>query len=169
MDRFDRQIVEQIPGLRRYARALTGDSVQSADLVQECLARALSRRRLWLRDKSIRPWLFTIMHNLYVNEVRQGARAAALAREARNADMHQASMPEDAALTMRDLDLALARLSEEHRAVVVLVGLEQLSYKEAARVLGLPAGTLMSRLARARERLRSLLWEDAEPSLRRIK
>ncbi len=169
MNSFERLIVEQIPRLRRYARALTGDWVPADDLVQETLARAMSRRHLWVRQKSIRPWLFTIMHNLYVNDIEKRARTPAFvavedddARIAVNGHL-------EAGLLLRDLDRALDKLPEEQRAVVLLVGLEQLSYKQTGRVLGIRMGTVMSRLSRGRERLRELMAGNRSTALRRVK
>ncbi len=162
-------LVEQIPRLRRYARALTGDWVPADDLVQETLARAMSRRHLWVRQKRIRPWLFTIMHNLYVNDIDKRARTPAIvAVEDDDARIAVNGRPE-ADLLLRDLDRALGELPEEQRAVVLLVGLEQLSYKEAGRVLGVPTGTVMSRLSRGRERLRELMAGKRGVGLRRVK
>lgn len=153
-------IEEQIPRLRRYARALLGERGAADDLVQDTLERALSRFHLWRRGSDLRAWLFTIMHNLYVNQLRSRLRESldpldpetlAVPVRASQADL----------LEVRDLENALTRMPEEQRAVLLLVGLEQLSYEEAARVLGIPIGTVMSRLSRGRERLRALLAGDA--------
>jgi len=155
-----RQVEEQIPRLRRYARALTGDRSLADDLVQDTLERALSRFHLWRRGSDLRAWLFTIMHNIYVNQTRARLRhvhealedgSAAEAVHAREPDW----------LELRDLDGALARLPHEQRAVLLLVGLEQFTYEEAARVLDIPIGTVMSRLSRGRERLRTILGGEA--------
>ncbi|MDH3317699.1 MAG: RNA polymerase sigma factor [Gammaproteobacteria bacterium] len=169
MKSFERLVVEQIPRLRRYARALTGDRVSADDLVQDTLARAMSRRHLWIRHKEIRPWLFTIMHNLYVNEIEKRARTPVLiTAEDNDPRLSDQGRPEDG-LVLRDLDRALTELSEEQREVVLLIGLEQLSYRETARILGIPTGTVMSRLSRGRERLRDLMSGKSEAELRRIK
>lgn len=153
-------IEEQIPRLRRYARALTGERDAADDLVQGTLERALSRFHLWRHGSDLRAWLFTIMHNLYVNHMRSRIRERL---EPLDPDAHP--MPARATQTdlleVRDLDNALARLPEEQRSVLLLVGLEQLTYEEAARVLGIPIGTVMSRLSRGRERLRALLAGEA--------
>lgn len=169
MKSFERLIVEQIPRLRRYARALTGDRAPADDLVQETLARAMSRRHLWIRQKKVRPWLFTIMHNLYVNEIDKRARTPALVAAEENDARLAAKEHTDAEVTLRDLERALAELPEEQREVVLLVGLEELSYKETARVLNIPSGTVMSRLSRGRERLRELMSGKGGSGLRRIK
>jgi len=152
-------ITQQVPRLRRYARALTGDRSAADDLVQDTLERALSRFHLWRQGSDLRAWLFTIMHNIFVNQIRSRMRRQheALDTEPAADTVHA---PEPDWLELRDLDAALARLPEEQRAVVLLVGLEQFTYEEAARVLGVPIGTVMSRLSRARERLRVILGGD---------
>src|SRR5262245_51964121 len=155
----DGLITQQIPRLRRYARALTGDRSAADDLVQDTLERALSRYHLWRRGSDLRAWLFTIMHNIYVNQVRSRSRhqTEALDPEAA-ADALRGREPDW--LALRDLDGALARIPEDQRAVLLLVGLEQFTYDEAARVLDIPIGTVMSRLSRGRERLRLLIGGD---------
>ena len=157
---------QQIPRLRRYARALTGDRLAADDLVQDTLERAWSRRDLWRAGSDLRAWLFTIMHNLFVNRVRGGH----LETVPLDDDALAASTPgtQEHALCVRDLEAGLARLPAEQRAVLLLVGLEGMGYEEVAAVLGMPTGTVMSRLARGRERLRILL-AGTSPRLRRVK
>lgn len=169
MKSFERLVVEQIPRLRRYARALTGDRVAADDLIQDTLARAISRRHLWIRGKRIRAWLFTIMHNLHVNEIEKQARTPALVSADEDDARVAAKERPDADLNLRDLERALTQLSEEQREVVLLIGLEQFSYKEAARILRIPRGTVMSRLSRGRARLRDLISGKEGAGLRRIK
>lgn len=169
MKPFERLVVEQIPRLRRYARALTGDRVPADDLVQETLARAISRRHLWVRRKQIRPWLFTIMHNLYVNDIEKRSRVPMLVTAEENDTRLNGKASPETGVLLRDLQRALGELPEEQREVVLLVGLEQLSYKEAAQVLSIPQGTVMSRLSRGRERLRELMSGNGGAELRRIK
>jgi RNA polymerase sigma-70 factor (ECF subfamily) len=155
----DSLITQQVPRLRRYARALTGERSAADDLVQDTLERALSRFHLWRQGSDLRAWLFTIMHNIYVNQARARMRRQHEALETEPAaEAVRASEPDW--LELRDIDGALARLPDEQRAVVLLVGLEQFTYEEAARVLDVPIGTIMSRLSRARERLRALLGSD---------
>ena len=148
-------ITQQIPRLRRYARALTGDRSAADDLVQDTLERALSRFHLWREGSDLRAWLFTIMHNVYVNQVRSRVRQQHEALDDSAAEAIRYHEPDWAEL--RDMDDALARLPDDQRAVVLLVGLEQFTYEEAARVLDIPLGTVMSRLSRGRERLRLML------------
>ena len=155
----DGLITQHIPRLRRYARALTGDRNAADDLVQDTLERALSRFHLWRRGSDMRAWLFTIMHNVFVNQARSRARRQHEALENEPA-ADAVRAPEPDWLELRDLDGALARLPHEQRAVVLLVGLEQFTYEEAARVLDVPIGTIMSRLSRGRGRLRMILGGD---------
>lgn len=159
---------EHIPRLRRYARALTGDRAQADDLVQDCLTRAWGKLSLWRRGSDMRAWLFTIMHNLYVNEVRRAKqRPLSLDPDDEALDVPERATQEDG-LALRDLETALNALPLEQRAVLLLVGLEEMSYGEVAKTLAIPVGTVMSRLSRARERLRLQLNDDG-PALRRIK
>lgn len=158
-------VLEQVPALRRYARALTGDRDRADDLVQDTLARALSRIHLWRPAPSIRPWLFTIMHNLFLNERRRSSRTVPLAADPAEPAADRA----DSRLLVEELDRALAQLAEDQRAAILLVGLEELSYEQAARILGIPMGTLMSRLSRGREKLRHLLEGEGRPRIRRVK
>ncbi|MGH7004170.1 MAG: RNA polymerase sigma factor, partial [Alphaproteobacteria bacterium] len=152
-------MLEQVPALRRYARALTGNREQADDLVQDTLARALSRLHLWRPAASIRPWLFTIMHNLFLNERRRSSRMAPMTGEPAEPAIDRA----DSRALLDDLDRALTQLPEDQRAAILLVGVEEMSYEDAARVLGIPIGTLMSRLSRGREQLRRLLDGDGRP------
>jgi len=165
----DGLIAQEIPRLRRYARALTGDRSAADDLVQDTLERALSRFHLWRHGSDLRAWLFTIMHNIFVNQARSRARHQHEALEADpNAEGLRGRDPEW--LELRDLASALARVPHEQRAVLLLVGLEQFTYDEAARILDIPIGTVMSRLSRGRERLRVLLGgEAAVTSLKMVK
>jgi RNA polymerase sigma-70 factor, ECF subfamily len=156
-------IIMHIPHLRRYARALTGNHASAEDLVQDTLERAWKRMALWRPGSNLRAWLFTIMHNLYVNQIKAGARGVN-----RNADHSEielpVSPPQEGRLELRDLNRALQRLPHDQREVVLLVGLEQMSYDEAAKVLGVPIGTIMSRLSRGREQLRSLMNRGSSPA-----
>ncbi len=146
-------IAEHIPRLRRYARALAGDSHRADDLVQDTLERALTKFHLWRHGSDLRAWMFSIMHNVFINQLK--ARRELALDEATEAALESA--PQSDPLQVRDLDAALRRLPAEQREVLLLVGLEQLSYAEAGQVLDLPIGTVMSRLSRGRERLRVLM------------
>ena len=162
----DFAITAQIPRLRRYARALTGDRDAADDLVQDTLERALRRVALFRPGGDPRAWLFSIMHNLFVNAVRSPA-----ATRRAQADAAPEPATRDAShdgLVARDIERALALLAPEQREVVLLVGLEELSYDAAAQVVGAPVGTVMSRLSRGRERLRTLLDANAGPATLKV-
>jgi RNA polymerase sigma-70 factor (ECF subfamily) len=150
----------EIPRLRRYARALTRDAARADDLVQSCLVRALAKRHLWQEGTDLRAWLFTILHNQHVNEVRRSAHGGT---EVPVEDV-VAALPvgENAtgALQLRDLHRALGRLPETQRQVILLVGLEGMRYEQVAQILNIPIGTVRSRLSRGRETLRELMNEQ---------
>ena len=154
-------LIEHLPRLRRYARALTGDRDRADDLVQDTLERALNKLDLWQPGSDLRAWLFTLMHNLFVNQIRIRRPQETVMEEALDEPVSGGQME---ALTARDIHTALARLPEEQREVLLLVGLEQFGYAEAAQVLGVPTGTVMSRLSRARERMRQML--AGEPAVK---
>jgi len=159
--------VPHIPRLRRYAHALTGERTRADDLVQDTLERALIKLHLWQPGSDLRAWLFTLMHNVFINQLRaQPARlTAGLDDEAAQVAVRPTQTDW---LEVRDLQAALLRLPEEQRAVLLLVGLEQMTYEETAGVLGIPVGTVMSRLSRARERLRGLLAGGAVPAALKV-
>lgn len=162
-------IVAEIPRLRRFARAISGDAALADDLVQDCLERALSRLHLFRRPDNLRAWLFTILRNIHLNSIRGQKRRDALALQQHAADSQRTQQPtqlDDAHL--RDLARALDELSLEQKEVILLVGLEELSYRETAAVLDVPVGTVMSRLSRGRERLRALIEERDQPILRSV-
>jgi RNA polymerase sigma factor (sigma-70 family) len=148
-----RQIEPVIPALRRYARALVRNHAAADDLVQDCLERAVSH---WnqRRGGNPRPWLFTILHNLAVNQFRRTkTRGKHIAIDEANEDDFGQDAVQEQKLMYRDVLDRLSRLPEDQRAVLLLVAVEDLSYADAAKVLDIPVGTVMSRLSRARERL----------------
>jgi RNA polymerase sigma-70 factor (ECF subfamily) len=150
-------MVAQIPSLRRYARALTGDTWAADDLVQDTLERACSKWRLWLVGTNLRAWLFSVMHNLFVNQLRQSAvagRPAILDIDDLADELPTPASSPDQAL---DLQRCLLRLPPEQREILLLVSMEGMSYADIAKVTGVPLGTVMSRLSRARGRLQALL------------
>ena len=158
-------IVDHIPGLRRYARALTADAWAADDLVQDTLERDCGKWLLLLVGSDLRAWLFTLMHNIYANQVRSAVRRASHATLV-DLDAHAAALVAPAQATDLGLDLqrCLMRLPEDQRAVLLLVTLEDMAYADVARVLGIPIGTVMSRLSRARSRLRELMEGVAAPA-----
>jgi RNA polymerase sigma-70 factor, ECF subfamily len=147
-------IETEIPRLRRYARALTRDRVAADDLVQDCLARALSKVHLWQQGTDLRAWLFTILHNQYVNFVRRSARECAAIGLSETEPMLAGAGDQVQRLEVRDLERALSHLPEEQRTILLLVAVEGLRYDEVARMLDVPVGTVRSRLSRGREALR---------------
>ncbi len=167
------QVVQQLPALRRYARALTGDRWAADDLLQDTLERACSKWRLWIAGTDLRAWLFTLMHNLYLNERRNALVQPAVV--AIDDVANELAAPGRSLDDAMDLDRCLQRLPAEQRAVLLLVTLEDMDYQQVARVLKIPVGTVMSRLSRARARLRELMQAGpgapagAEPALRRLK
>ena len=158
-------LLAEIPRLRRYARAMLGDRAAADDLVQDTLERAWSRFSLWQRRSEVRAWMFGIMHNHFIDRVR--------AQRSRPEDSAGDDLPElpqrpqqTDGLEVRDLDRLLQRLPPEQREVLLLVSVEELSYQEVATITGVPVGTVMSRLSRARARLRD---EMASPGQARDK
>ena len=157
MDDIYRSIEAEIPRLRRYARALTRDAAAADDLVQDCLARALGKLHLWQEGTDLRAWLFTILHNQYVNQVRRAVREGVAVGLSETEPMLTRAPPQAKRLELRDLDRAIAKLPQEQRSVILLVGLEGMRYEEVAEVLDVPVGTVRSRLSRGREALRRLM------------
>jgi RNA polymerase sigma-70 factor (ECF subfamily) len=163
-DDLDRY-VEQ---LQRYAFALTGNRDRAQDLVQDCLVRALANSRRFVPGTNLRAWLFTLLHNLYVSEARSQSR--------RSDDLSVGDLGEEAVadggqlvhVEFRDMVASLRALDPDQRAVILLVGVEGLSYKEAADVLEVPIGTVMSRLSRGREALRGLTEGRAPRRLKTV-
>lgn len=161
MSDFAGLLEAEIPRLRRYARALTRDASRADDLVQSCVVRAIAKQQLWQPGTDLRAWLFTILHNQHVNDVRRAVRegAAVPVEEATPALTVEANAI--TSLELRDLDRAIRRLPAEQRQVILLVGLEGMRYEDVATVLGVPIGTVRSRLSRGRESLRVLMgWRD---------
>ena len=157
---FGAALAEALPRLRRYAVALAGDVSMADDLLQDCMERAWKNRAAVADDSAMLPWLRAILHNANVDRIRLRRRRP---NESENLDAISETVASTAAgdgTTMSmDVVRAMNRLSAEHRQVLLLVGVEGLSYREIADAVGVPTGTVMSRVARARERLRALLAE----------
>jgi RNA polymerase sigma-70 factor (ECF subfamily) len=156
MSDFGKQLEEQIPRLRRYARALTRDVNRAEDLVQDCLARAVAKKHLFRPGTNLRAWLFTLLHNQHVNDVR---RAVPYGKPASIDELAPLPIEGNAipALELKDLEVAITKLPAEQRHVLLLVGLEGMPYEEVASVLNVPIGTVRSRLSRGRDMLRYLM------------
>jgi RNA polymerase sigma-70 factor (ECF subfamily) len=157
MNDFARLLEAEIPRLRRYARALTRDVTRADDLVQSCLTRAVAKQHLWQPGTDLRAWLFTILHNQHVNDVRRSVREGINVAVEEMAPVLTVQSNAIAVLQLRDLEAAIARLPQEQRQVILLVGLEGMRYEEVAEVLGVPVGTVRSRLSRGRDQLRRLM------------
>jgi RNA polymerase sigma-70 factor, ECF subfamily len=160
---FARMLEAEIPQLRRYARALTRDVIRADDLVQDGLTRALAKQHLWQPDTDLRAWLFTILHNQYVNDVRRSVREGShvMLEGGPQVTVQSNAIP---TLQLRDLEAALGRLQPEQRQVILLVGLEGMRYEEVASVLNVPVGTVRSRLSRGRDELRRLVGMEERAS-----
>jgi len=154
---FGRLVEKEIPRLRRYAVALTRNMSRADDLVQDTLVRAIAKQRYWQCGTNLRAWLFTIMHNQNVNVVRRSVREGIAVEVDDTWPFLIAPTDPTAALSLRDLDRALARIPEQQRQVILLIGLEGTSYEEAATILDVPVGTIRSRLSRGRDSLRTLM------------
>jgi RNA polymerase sigma-70 factor (ECF subfamily) len=160
------ELMEHVPRLRRYARALINNRDLADDLVQDTLERALRNTEKFQTGTDMRAWLFTIMHNVFANQARKGsARTVHVSVDDETIPEREFAVQgtQSQSLEVRDLDFALQRLPVDQRQVVLLVGLEEMSYAEVALALEIPLGTVMSRLSRGRERLRALM-AGAQPS-----
>lgn len=156
---FVNALVTHLPGLRRYAVGLAGNFALADDLVQDCIERAL-RQSAQLRDQhSLSAWLRRILRNLYLDEIRKGRTRGVEQDFTALVDNVALSSPPVDTDAARDFAVTLARLAPEHREILLLVSVEELSYREIAEELKIPLGTVMSRLARARERLRTVMQE----------
>lgn len=169
MDAFARELEAQIPALRRYAWALARDRQAADDLVQDCLERALSRQGTRRVDGDLRAWLFAILRNQFLNDRRQANRRGPHVGIEALDDIAAPDSGAERRAIANDALAALDGLSEEHRSLLLLIGVEELSYQEAAQVFGVPIGTIMSRLSRGRAQLRRAIEQSERVILRRIK
>jgi RNA polymerase sigma-70 factor (ECF subfamily) len=147
-------LTTHIAALRRYATALLGNTVEADDLVQDCLTQALSRAHLWDRVRDHRAYLFTILHNVHVDRIARQRRQGKHLPVEDFAGQLYCLPTQHVRLAVRDFERGLRSMPEAYRTVVLLVGLEGMSYRQTADVLGIPIGTVMSRLSRGREMLR---------------
>ena len=162
-------VVAEIPRLRRYAIALMRDRTEADDLVHDVVLRALDKLHLWREGTNMRTWLFTIMHNLHANEMRRRSRMLDVV-PLDAAPPRAEAAGQEAAVEWSELSGAMGGLSALHRQVLLLVGLEGMTYAEAAGVLDVPVGTVMSRLSRAREGLRRKIDAGTQTAtIRRVK
>jgi RNA polymerase sigma-70 factor, ECF subfamily len=162
MTEFARLLEAQLPRLRRYAQALTRDLSRADDLIQDTLVRALAKQHLYQDDTNLRAWLFTIMHNQHVNNIRRNVQEGnSLDVDTVAAHLVAVTNP-TASRQLRELDEAIGKLAMEQRQVILLIGLEGMSYEEAAAILDVPIGTVRSRLSRGRDALRRLMGMEED-------
>lgn len=159
MDNFFQMLEEQIPRLRRYARALhRSDRCRADDLVQDTLVRAVAKQHLWQPGTNLPGWLSTLMHHQHVNDVRRSITREGQCSSIENFHDTLASVNDtSASLLLRDLERAVARLPIERREILLLVGLEGMSYQAVAELLDIPIGTVRSRISRGRGMLREMM------------
>lgn len=167
---FQQQLIGHIPELRRFARGLCGDPALADDLVQDCLERAIAKVHLYDEERPLKAWLYAILRNLFISGLRKSGRSSIIKTIDELQDSEGQSEPEqEHQLGVNMIAEALDRLPPQHREVIVLVGLEEMSYRDVAEITGVPVGTVMSRLSRARAALRQQLEESGQPMLRRVK
>lgn len=154
---FADALVAQLPSLRRYAVALAGNAALADDLVQDCIERALAQKAQLRESERLAGWLRRILYNLYIDEIRRGRRRGREQDISELADHLELSAPAPDNSATQEFLRAVNRLSTEHRQILLLISVEELSYREIAEELEIPMGTVMSRLARARERLREMM------------
>ncbi len=157
------QVANEVPYLRRFARGLTNDPVYADDLVQDTIERAITRLHLFEQNRKLRTWLYTILRNLYINELRkQGRRGTHMSID----DVLESSLSEGPSQSDKiieiDIKQAIMALPDEQREVLVLVALEEVTYEEAAKIVDVPVGTIMSRLSRARSKLKEILGHESK-------
>ncbi|WP_340522356.1 RNA polymerase sigma factor [Cupriavidus necator] len=160
------QMSAAIPRLRRYARALVGEPSAADDLVQDTLERAWTKLASWRPGTDMRAWLFGIMHNLHIDQRRKPMLATTTMED--EAMVVSTDATQTGPLELRDLAAALQRLPAEQRELLVLIALEDMSYEELARTLDIPLGTVMSRLSRARARLRAIMEGRDRPNILKV-
>lgn len=163
MTDFRNELVGYIPHLRRYAWSLLRDGDEADDLVQECLVRAIRNQHSFRRDTNLRAWLFTILHNLYVDLVRKRATVNNLASTHDLPSQKSLEPNQMQSLDLVRLNWALSQLQEEQKSALLLVALEGMSYKETADITGVAVGTVKSRVSRARNALRDLMSSKGSP------
>ncbi len=167
---FRVQLQAELPHLRRFARAMAGDAALADDLVQDCIERALIKNALYDPSRPMRAWLYAMLRNLYINGLRRDSRSTVV-KSVDNLFAGEGATPpeQENQLSVTEITTALDRLPTAQREVLVLVTLEEMSYREAAEITGVPIGTVMSRLSRARSMLKDILEERGQSVLRRVK
>lgn len=167
---FRSQLAAELPHLRRFSRALVGDAALADDLVQDCVERALIKSHLYDPARPLRAWLYAVLRNLFISGLRRDRRSAVV-KSVDDLTGSEGSTParQEERLSVALIAEALDRLPQQHREVIVLVALEEMSYRDAAEIAGVPIGTVMSRLSRARAALQRILEDRGHTVLRRVK
>lgn len=163
MDTRRQALLDELPRLRRYARMLVGDPAHADDLVQDCLVRAISNLDRWQIGTNMRAWLFTIMRNVLFNDLRRARRSPFLDSGGDPMDTVPVAADQEQRMRVLDVDKAFTRLPPAHKEVFLLIAVEGMDYEEAAQILGVPVGTVKSRLSRARTDLRATLDRAEKP------
>ena len=165
-----KELTDHVTALRRYAYVLTSNTHEAEDLVQDCLTSALTKTDLLIRVGNMRSYLFTMLHNLFIDKMRAKKRAGnVVPLEAVPAANLSVAARQESLIDLKDVERAMRTLPEDLRSVLLLIGAEGMSYREASDVLEIPIGTVMSRLSRAREALRTCLSDPDRPVLRQVK
>jgi RNA polymerase sigma-70 factor (ECF subfamily) len=167
---FTSELIKHVPHLRRFARGLCGDPALADDLVQDCIERAISKSHLYDPERPMRAWLYAILRNLFISGLRKDVRLSVVKSVDDLIEGEGATAPvQEDSFSLADIEKALAQLPAQQREVIVMVGLEELSYREVSEVTGVPIGTVMSRLSRGRAALHTLLQKRGQNYLRRVK
>lgn len=170
MPTFLVELEQCIPALRRYASSLLYKQEEADDLVQDCLERAIKKQSLWQQGTSLRAWLFTMQHNLYVNQLKKMSRQPQMSSEIEQ--LRHSLEPHKSEALIRDIDFCIRQLPDDQRQVLLLITVEGFAYKEVAEIMEIPLGTVMSRLSRARKSLQALMNGEtihSQPVLRCVK
>lgn len=162
MSEFLIELEQCIPALRRYAFSLFHQQEEADDLVQDCLERAIKKQSLWKQGSSLRAWLFTMQHNLYINQLKKRGRQPLMTEETEQ--LTHSLEPHKSDVLIRDIEFCMRQLPDEQRQVLLLVTVQGFSYKEVGRIIDVPVGTVMSRLSRARKILQALMSGEITPT-----
>jgi RNA polymerase sigma-70 factor, ECF subfamily len=167
---FQKNLVTEIPHLRRFARGLCGDAALADDLVQDCVERALLKQHLYDASRPLRAWLYAILRNIHISHWRRASQMGVMKPLDDMEEFEGATPPaQEQNLSVRLIADALDHLPQQQREVLVMISLEELSYKDAAEIIGVPIGTIMSRLSRARSSMQNLLEKRGTTVLRVVK
>ena len=167
MSDFLNELEQCIPALRKYAYTLVQQQNDADDLVQDCLERALSKRILWRKGSSMRAWLFTMLHNLYVNQVRSNIRKPKILSDIET--LSHTHEPNQTDTLIDDISYCMKQLPDTHQQILFLVVVEGFTYKEVSKIMNIPVGTVMSRLSRSRDTMQKVMNGEKATVLRAVK